>query len=279
MTALVDPDALATLLRRGEPEVVLLDAQWELGGRPGRELYAPAHLPQARFVDVDVDLADPPGPRGRHPLPDLARLEKTLRRLGIHDRTTVVVYDQATSLAAARAWWLLSFAGLQDVRVLDGGLATWQRAGHPVTTDVPGPAIPGTVTVHPGALPVLDAASAAGLARSDLLLDARARERYEGRVEPIDTVAGHIPGAHNTPMADYLEPDGRFLDRERLLAYFAARGVFDHGEVGTYCGSGITATHLALALRRIGVNAAVYVGSWSEWITDPDRPIATGPDA
>ncbi len=279
MTALIDPGALAALLTRGEPEVVLLDAQWELGGRPGRELYAAAHLPGARFVDVDTDLADPPGARGRHPLPDLARFEKTLRRLGIDDDTAVVVYDQSTSLAAARAWWLLAFVGVRDVRVLDGGLAAWQRAGLPVTADVPGPATPGTITIRPGALPVLDAAGAADLAQSGLLLDPRARERFEGRVEPVDAVAGHIPGAHNTPMADYLDADGRFLDRERLHAYFAARGVFDHGEVGTSCGSGITAAHLALALRRIGVTAAVYVGSWSEWITDPTRPVATGPEA
>ncbi|MBK6886291.1 MAG: sulfurtransferase [Tetrasphaera sp.] len=277
MTALVDPDGLAALLARGEPDVVLLDVQWELGGRPGRELYAEAHLPEARFVDLDVDLADPPGIGGRHPLPGPSRLQDSLRRLGIHDSTTVVAYDQGSSLAAARAWWLLGYVGLRDVRVLDGGLAAWQRSGREVTTRVPGPAIPGTITVHPGARPVLDAAGAARVARSGLLLDARARERFEGRTEPIDAVAGHIPGAHNTPMADYVGPDGRFLDPEHLHAYFAARGVFDRGEVGAYCGSGITAAHLALALRRVGILAPVYVGSWSEWITDPARPIATGP--
>lgn len=277
MTTLIAPAALAERLDRGEP-VIVLDVQYNLVGTPGRDLYAVTHLPGARFVDLDTELAGVPGAGGRHPLPDLAVLETALRGKGIDDDSAVVVYDQGTGLGSARAWWLLTYVGLLGVQVLDGGLAAWAGAGLPVSDATPDSPAPGSVTVRPGALPVLDAEAAAELGRTGLLLDARAPERYAGWTEPIDAVAGHIPGARNAPMADYVGPDGRLLSRDDLLAYFAARGVFDHAEVGAYCGSGITAAHLALALRQLGITAPVYVGSWSEWITDPARPIATGVD-
>lgn len=277
MPALIAPAELAAAHACG-PVPVLVDVQYNLAGPAGRELYAAAHLPGARFLDVERDLAGPPGPRGRHPLPDLAALAQTLRRLGIDDSSDIVVYDQGTGLGAARAWWLLSYVGLRAVRVLDGGLAAWKRAGLPVTTIVPSPAPEGSVTVQAGAVPLLDAQGAQRLAGTGLLLDARARERFEGRVEPIDPVAGHIPGARSAPLSEFTDSEGRLLDREALHAYFADQGVFEHAQVGAYCGSGITAAALALALKQIGVTAAVYVGSWSEWITDPDRPIATGPE-
>lgn len=276
MTSLITPSALAEAVTTQPPPVVL-DAQFNLTGVPGRELYAGAHLPGARFVDVDVDLADPPGTGGRHPLPEMNRLQGTLRRLGINDDSSVVVYDQGSGMGSARAWWVLTYVGLADVRVLDGGLARWIAEDHAVTTQIPGPAVPGQVTVRPGALPVLDAAAAAALAERALLLDARAPERFEGRTEPIDAIAGHIPGAVNAPLTDFTTEDGQLLDKEALHAYFAARGVFAASQVGAYCGSGITAARLALALRQIGVTAALYPGSWSEWITDPDAPVATGP--
>ncbi|MFN8029287.1 MAG: sulfurtransferase [Dermatophilaceae bacterium] len=277
MTTLITPTALAERLSRGD-RIVVLDVQYNLVGTPGRELYAVAHLPGARFVDLDTELAGPPGAGGRHPLPDVAALERALRANGIDDSSAVAVYDQGTGLGSARAWWLLTYVGLSGVQVLDGGLAAWVAAGLPVSDGVAATATPGTVTVRPGALPLLDAEGAAELARTGLLLDARADERYAGRTEPIDAVAGHIPGARNAPMSDYVDQDGRLLPREELMAYFAGRGVFEHAEVGAYCGSGITAAHLALALRQLGITAPVYVGSWSEWISDPTRPIATGDD-
>ena len=215
MRALVTPDELATLLSRGEVRV--LDVQYNLRGTPGPELYAAAHLPGAPHLDLDAALAGAPGVRGRHPLPDPAVLQEALRACGVGDDDEVVVYDQATSLAAGRAWWVLRWAGHPQVRVLDGGLAAWRRAGMPVTDEVPTPA-PGDLTVRPGSVPVLDSGGAVDMARHGVLLDARAAERYRGEVEPIDRVAGHIPGSANLPMTDLLTPDGRFLPPTRCAA-------------------------------------------------------------
>ncbi len=274
MSALVAADELATLLRRSEVRVV--DVQYNLRGTPGPELYAVAHVPGAPHLDLDVALAGPPGVRGRHPLPDPARLEQALRDAGIGDDDDVVVYDQATSLASGRAWWLLRWAGHPQVRVLDGGLAAWRRAGMPVTSEVPVPA-PGDIVVRPGSVPVLDAGGAADMARQGVLLDARAPERYRGEAEPIDRVAGHVPGSVNLPMTDLLAADGRFLPPAEVRSRAAAVGVHRDTPVGTSCGSGVTAAQLALALHTAGIDAIPYVGSWSEWIEDPSRPVATGP--
>lgn len=259
-------------------DVVVLDVQYNLVGTPGTELYAAAHLPGAPHLDLDADLAGPPGAGGRHPLPDPAVAQAALRRCGVREDSAVVVYDQRTSLSAARAWWLLRYLGIEDVSVLDGGLAAWQAADLPVEAEAPEIAS-GDVTVHPGGLPVLDATAAAALAREGVLLDSRAPERYAGDVEPIDPVAGHIPGAVNAPLADYLDGDGTFRPVADLSRYFAARGATHDGPpVGTSCGSGVTAAHTALALHELGIEAAVYVGSWSEWVTDPSRPVVTGAD-
>ncbi len=290
MSALVTPAEVAAELNtaklgtaelgteHGDAVLALLDAQYELGGTPGHELYARAHLPGARFIDVDAELAGPPGAGGRHPLPDPDHLQESVRRLGLHAHTRVVVYDQGNGMGSARAWWVLGWAGLTDIRVLDGGLAAWVAEGHPVTDAPTEPAAPGSYRIRTGALPVLDAESAGALAASGLLLDARAPERFAGESEPIDPVAGHIPGARNAPLSEITGPDGRLVDRERLHEIFTRLGVFEHAEVGTYCGSGITAARLALALREVGVTPSLYAGSWSEWITDPARPVATGPD-
>ncbi len=272
MSALVTPDVLAAEL----DDVVVLDVQWTLVGVPGRDLYAAAHLPGARFVDLDTDLAGPPGARGRHPLPDAAVLETALRHAGVGRDSSVVVYDQRTALSAARAWWVLGWAGLDDVRVLDGGLAAWVAAGLPVTTAVP-EVEPTTLTVTTGHRPVLTAADVPTMVRDGILLDSRAPERYAGDVEPLDPVAGHLPGAVNAPMAQQLRPDGRLRGPDELRAYFAGLGVTPGVPVGTSCGSGVTAAHTALALHEAGLQAAVYVGSWSEWVADPARPVATGP--
>ncbi|WP_228973289.1 sulfurtransferase [Streptomyces sp. DH12] len=273
---LVSPADLAAELAAPGPggAPVLLDVRWELGGPPGRPAYEAGHLPGAVYVDLDAELAGEPGPRGRHPLPDLAVFGAAMRAAGVSAGTPVVVYDGGQGWAAARAWWLLRWAGHPDVRVLDGGLAAWRGE---LSLDVPRPA-PGDFRPVPGGLPLLDADGAAAVARSGLLLDARAGERYRGEVEPIDPVAGHVPGAVSAPTSGNVGPDGRFLPVEALEARFKELGVLDAPEVGVYCGSGVSAAHEVLAMEAAGIRAALYAGSWSEWSRDPSRPVATGPD-
>ena len=288
--SLTDATALARVLAGPRPPV-LLDVRWRLTGPPGIDSYRAGHLPGARFVDLDRELAGPPGVGGRHPLPGAAQFQEAMRRAGVRDGWPVVVYDEADSTAAARAWWLLRYFGHDQVRVLDGGYQAWAAAGQPVETG-PGPAGAadggprGTAdgfTTRPGGLPLLDAAAAARLARDSVLLDARAAGRYRGEVEPADPVAGHIPGAVSAPTAANVTAAGRFLDPGALRARFAALGIPASGATpsgrlpGVYCGSGVTAAHEVLALHVAGIPAALYVGSWSDWITDPARPVATGP--
>ncbi|MFJ7068332.1 sulfurtransferase [Streptomyces sp. NPDC101115] len=253
---------------------VLLDVRWALGGPPGRPEYEAGHIPGAVYVDLDAELAGPPGSGGRHPLPDVAAFGAAMRRAGVSADTPVVVYDGGLGWGAARAWWLLRWAGHPDVRVLDGGLAAWTGE---LSKDVPAPA-PGDFEPRPGALGLLDADGAASLARSGLLLDARAGERYRGEVEPIDRVGGHIPGAVSAPTTENVGPDGRFLAPEALAARFTALGATPDTDVAVYCGSGVSGAHEVLALALAGVPAALYAGSWSEWSSDPTRPVATGPD-
>jgi thiosulfate/3-mercaptopyruvate sulfurtransferase len=184
----------------------------------------------------------------------------------------------ADGSSAARAWWLLRWAGLTDVRVLDGGIAAWTAAGQPLTTDVPAPQR-GDVVVRPGGMPMLDADSAAALAAGGgVLMDARADARYRGEVEPVDPVAGHIPGARSAPTSGNVDGTGRFLAPQRLRERFAGLGVEPGRPVGAYCGSGVTAAQEVLALEIAGVQAALYPGSWSEWVADRNRPVETGPD-
>lgn len=259
---------------------VVLDVRWRLGGPPGREDYDRGHLPDAVHVDLDNELSGPPGAAGRHPLPDPDALQRTLRAAGVRDDRSVVVYDADNGSVAARAWWLLRWAGHGRVAVLDGGFAAWTADGRPVTTDVPAPQ-PGDFTVRPGGMPVLDAAAAAELARDGILLDARAPERYRGDVEPIDSRAGHIPGAVNAPFAGHVGEDGHWRPPAELAERFTGIGVAGGRPVGAYCGSGVTAASVVLALEVAGVTSVVapaelYVGSWSEWSGDPTRPIATG---
>ena len=275
---LITASDLAGLLAAGSP-LTLLDVRWRLGGPPGRELYDAGHLPGAAFVDLDRDLAAPPGAGGRHPVPAAADFELAMRRAGVRDGRPVVVYDDADSTAAARAWWLLRYFGHQSVRVLDGGLAAWTAGGYPVeAAGQERPAIaPGRFTARPGQLGLLDAGGAASVARAGLLLDARAGERYRGETEHVDPVAGHIPGAVSAPTAENVNPDGTFRPAADLAARFAALGAAGDRPVAAYCGSGVTAAHEVLALTLAGLPAALYVGSWSNWITDPARPVATGP--
>ena len=257
----------------------LLDVRWRLGGPPGRELYDAAHIPGAAFVDLDRDLAAAPGEGGRHPLPATADFEQAMRRAGVRDGLPVVVYDDADSTAAARAWWLLRYFGHQPVRVLDGGFRAWAGGGYPVeAAGQQRPTIaPGRFTARPGHLDLLDADGAASIARAGLLLDARAGERYRGETEHVDPVAGHIPGAVSAPTAENVNPDGTFRPAADLAARFAALGATGDRPVAAYCGSGVTAAHEVLALTLAGIPAALYVGSWSNWITDSTRPVAAGP--
>ncbi|MGA9857523.1 MAG: sulfurtransferase [Solirubrobacteraceae bacterium] len=274
---LISPADLHRRLR-ADP-LSLLDVRWELGSGSQPEAYEAGHILGAAFVDLDQDLADPPGPGGRHPLPSAERFTAAMRAAGVSAERPVVVYDAAPGLAAARAWWLLRYFGHPRVTLLDGGLTAWQAVGGTLRagTEVPPP---GTFTAQPGHMPVLDAAGAAELTRRGVLLDARTAERFRGETEPVDPVAGHIPGARNHPVALNLDGAGRFRAPERLAAAFARVGAEPGGEVGAYCGSGITAAHQVLALELAGMpGAALYPGSWSEWITDPVRPVATGPEA
>jgi thiosulfate/3-mercaptopyruvate sulfurtransferase len=265
-----------------DPAPVLLDVRWRLAGPPGLDSYLAGHLPGAVFVDLDRDLSGAPGPDGRHPLPAAADFQAAMRRAGVSGDRPVVAYDDGDALPAARAWWLLRYFGHGrdghgGVRVLDGGFRAWQAAGLPVTTAAPGIA-PGDFTADAGHLPLLAAAGAAALARSGVLLDVRAAGRYRGETEPVDPVAGHIPGAVNAPATASLTPDGTYRTPDELREQFAAHGVRAGRPAGAYCGSGVTAAQAVLALDLAGIPAALYVGSWSNWVADPSRPVATGPD-
>ena len=275
--ALLDPAHLAAMA----PYARVLDVRYELGRTDGRAQYLAGHVPGAVFVDLDDELADPvgDGSRGRHPLPGHERFAVAMRRAGVSRDRTVVVYDGWNGAAATRAWWLLRYHGHPDVRVVDGGLPGYLATGGPVDAgDVHPP--PGDFRADPGHLPVLDAAGAGRVAREGLLLDVRAPERFRGETEPLDPVAGHVPGAVNVPFAKNLvQGQGRpprFRMPDDTLALYEGAGVRVGREVGVYCGSGVTATHTVFALSRIGVTAALYAGSWSEWVSDPSRPVATG---
>ncbi|MEU6477777.1 sulfurtransferase [Streptomyces sp. NPDC047017] len=281
MNPIITAPELATALAGPRPPV-LLDVRWQLStakaaGAPsfdGRAAHAAGHIPGAVFVDLDRELAAPPGAAGRHPLPGTEEFGAAMRRAGVSSARPVVVYDGGQGWAAARAWWLLRWAGHPDVRVLDGGLAAWEG---PLETTVPEPA-EGDFTPAVGALGLLGPDAAAALARSGVLFDARAGERYRGEVEPIDRVGGHIPGAVSAPTGENVGPDGRFLPAAELRARFEGLGAADGTEVGVYCGSGVSAAHEVLALAVAGIPAALYAGSWSEWSADPSRPVAVGPD-
>ncbi|MEU2621573.1 sulfurtransferase [Streptomyces sp. NPDC007157] len=278
MEAIINATELAADLAGPNPPV-LLDVRWQLttlGGAAfdGRAEYAAGHLPGARYVDLDTELAGAPGERGRHPLPDLAVFGAAMRRAGVSAGRPVVVYDGGHGWAAARAWWLLRWTGHPDVRVLDGGLPSWEGA---LSADAAEPA-EGDFEPAPGALELLDADGAAALARAGVLLDARAGERYRGEVEPIDRIGGHIPGAVSAPTTENVGPDGRFLSAGELSDRFKALGTSAAAPVGVYCGSGVSAAHEVLALAVAGIPAALYVGSWSEWSADQSRPVAVGPD-
>ncbi|MEO9323344.1 sulfurtransferase [Nocardioides sp. C4-1] len=275
MNGLITPVALAALLQ-GDSDVVVLDVRWSLGGPPGHETYLTGHVPGAVYVDLDTELASHGEPAdGRHPLPFLADLQASARRWGVRTGSTVVAYDGQGDLAAARAWWLLRWAGVTDVRLLDGALPAWRAAGLPLATDDVVPEA-GDVALVGGALPVLDLDDVETVARTGTLLDARAGERFRGEVEPVDPRAGHVPGAVSAPTTENLADDGTFRSPDELRERFAALGVGDDEPTAVYCGSGVTAAHQVFALELAGVEAALYPGSWSQW-SNLDKPVATGP--
>lgn len=270
---LVDVSTLAAELGSPRPPVVI-DVRWSLAGPPGRLAYEAGHLPGAVFADLDTDLSGRRGAAGRHPLPDPADFEAAMRRLGVDNARPVVVYDAADSVPAARAWWDLRYFGHHDVRVLDGGFAAWVGAKMPVNQEIPA-ARQGDFVACPGGLPMLTAEAAAAVAESGVLLDVRAPERFRGDVEPVDPVAGRVPGAVNLPTSANVGADGKFLDVETLRSRFEP---LRDREVGAYCGSGVNAAHTIFAMMVAGFEPpALFVGSWSHWIADPSRPVATGP--
>ncbi|GAA3530057.1 sulfurtransferase [Amycolatopsis ultiminotia] len=277
MRPLISPTGLAAFPADRRP--VVLDVRWRLGGPPGAESYREGHLPGAVFVDLDTALAAPPGEGGRHPLPEPADLQRALRDAGVRAGWPVVVYDDADGSVAARAWWLLRWAGHAEVAVLDGGYAAWQAEDRPVTAEVPSPE-PGDIEVRPGGMPVLTAEDAAALAHDGVLFDARAHQRYTGETEPVDPRAGHIPGAVNAPSSGHVGADGRWRSPVELAERFAELGLDADTPAGAYCGSGVTASSVVLALEVAGhpKPAALYAGSWSHWSRDPHRPAATGSD-
>jgi thiosulfate/3-mercaptopyruvate sulfurtransferase len=274
---MISAEQLAQRLRGPEPPL-LLDVQFVLGDPPGgRRLYEGSHLPGAVFCDLDTVLAGPVGATGgRHPLPDPARLQRDLRALGLRDDSSIVVYDQGIGMGAARAWWVLRWIGHADVAILDGGRPAWEASGGATESGAGRRQVDGDIHVHPGHMPLLDAQGAAAVARDGVLLDARTAARYRGEAEPIDPVAGHIPGARSLPTGDVLDASGRYLPPDELRRRFTTLGVSRDRPVGTYCGSGVSAVQDVVALTIAGFEPSLYAGSWSDWITDPDRPIAVG---
>ena len=274
VSLLLDCHELAARLATDEAPVVL-DVRWTLGGPSGVADYASGHIPGAHFVDLDRELSGPPGP-GRHPLPDAAAFGAAMRRHGVDRSRLVVAYDAATGTSAARAWWLLRSFGHPNTALLDGGFAAWVSAGLPTVSAADHDPAPGDFDPVPGGMPLLDADGAAAIARDGILIDARAPERFRGETEPVDPVDGHIPGARNVPAQSTQTPEGRFLPAAELRSRYAAAGVEAGKPVAVYCGSGVVATEGVFAMGLAGIDAALYAGSWSEWITNPGRPVEVG---
>ncbi|MFT4258331.1 sulfurtransferase [Microbacterium sp.] len=274
MSQFVSADALKTLLDEGAP-VRVLDVRWRLEQPDGRDAYLAGHVPGAVYVPLDLELSAHGAPAdGRHPLPSTLALQQAARRWGVRQGDAVVVYDDAKGVPAARAWWLLRQAGV-DVKVLDGGIRSWIAAGFDVVTADAAPA-PGDVVFAEIGADAISIDEAAALPASGVLLDVRAPERYRGETEPLDPVAGHIPGARNLPTVRHLDDAGRILDHDTVRAAFADTGVVPGVAAAAYCGSGVTAAHTALIAAEVGLDVKVFPGSWSQWSNTPGRPVATG---
>lgn len=272
---LITAEELLDCFERDERPAIL-DVRWRLDQPDGRKAYSDGHIPGAVYVSLEDELSDHTvSGRGRHPLPSGANLQDAARRWGMNSGQQVVVYDDWNRAGSSRAWWVLTAAGISDVRILDGGLAAWREAGGELASgeaNVP----PGEVTlIHPdlyvGARATLTADDVAA-GSVDILFDARAPERFRGETETVDPIAGHVPGAVNVPSTSLLGADGRFLDDGALRSRFAGLA----GDVGVYCGSGVTAAVVLAALSVTGVDGALFPGSWSQWSSETGRSIALG---
>jgi thiosulfate/3-mercaptopyruvate sulfurtransferase len=280
MHPLISAADLHDLLAR-RPDTVLLDCSFDLADTAaGERAYGEAHVPGAQYAHLDRDLSGAKtGRNGRHPLRERSEYAAWMGHVGIAPGVAVVVYDRQAGTFAARAWWLLRWMGHAEVALLDGGLQAWQAAGHAVTAERPGSRPTAPYPDLPPAMPRIDAAQLQQRLREVRILDARAPERYRGDVEPLDPVAGHIPGAVNRFFKDNLQPDGRFKPADQLRREFDALLDGDRPVVHS-CGSGATACHNLLAMEVAGLGRSrLYAGSWSEWCSDPSRPMAKGAPA
>ena len=276
-------DTATVAAHAADPAWRVVDCRFDLGDPDsGEAAFRRGHLPGAVYAHLDRDLSGPRTPwSGRHPLPEPEALAATLGALGIGAGIQVVAYDDSGGIYAARLWWLLRWLGHREVAVLNGGLGAWRAHQLPLSSD-PTPLVPRLFQARPNAEAHVSADDVAALLerRSALVLDARAAERFEGRIEPLDPCAGHVPGARNHPYTRNLGSDGRFLEAAELGGRFThALGATKPAAVVSMCGSGVTACHTLLALEIAGLTGArLYPGSWSEWCRDPGRPIATGPE-
>lgn len=273
------PEGFAAPTPVPEPgRLVIWDIRWSATDQTqNHEAYRQGHIPGAVFVSMTSHLAGHGSPAvGRHPLPDPAKFTEAVRMLGLNDGDTVVVYDAVASAAAARAWWLLRYAGMTKVFVLDGGLDAWRDADLPLQAGEVLPRI-GSVYLSWGKMPEVETQDVAAFVRDHgVLLDARAVERYTGETEPLDPIAGHIPGAISAPGADLTDDDGMFLSAATLRKHFAQYGATPNADVTAYCGSGVTASKTVLGLALAGIESALYPGSWSAWSNSRNHPVATG---
>ncbi len=272
---LLTPTQVQAMIEGGAGPAIL--AVQSVNPYTGRISERGRRVPGAVDAEAYSDFCGPPSVAdGQRPLPDIAVLQANARRWGLRSDRMVVVYDDDRNMTAARAWWVLRWAGLPDVRVLDGGLPAWLAAGLPVA-HAPGRPVPSMIELSPGHMPELDAGACATLARTGVLLDARIRPNYiGGRVAPGQPPRGHIPGALSVPAHDNFTDPGSITDSETLTELYRGLGADGTAPVGVYCGAGMSAAVTVLALAAIGIEAAMYVGSWSAWVGDPDRPVATG---
>jgi thiosulfate/3-mercaptopyruvate sulfurtransferase len=279
-TTLIEADTLAGQL--GREDLRLFDCRFELGnGSWGESEFAAAHIPGAQYLHLDRDLSGPvTAASGRHPLPDPHDFARRLGERGVDARCQLIAYDQGNGAYAARLWWLARWIGLPRIAVLNGGMAAWRSAGLPLSNEPTSP-VPRQLSANPAPGAWLDSEAVDGLRSKPghLIVDARGAERFAGRNETIDPVAGHVPGARNHPFAGNLGTDGRFLDAARLRHRWRVMlGSLPPTAVIAMCGSGVTACHNLLALEHAGMSGGrLYAGSWSEWIRDPRRAIAVGP--
>lgn len=282
VSSLVSTEWLAAHLT--DPNLRIVDVRWYLfdKDKTGQQEYLRGHIPGAVFLDLDKDLSAPPGEGpGRHPLPSPQVFAQTASRAGIGPDTHVIAYDDAGGATAARLWWLLRYFGHAKVSLLDGGIAHWISEGRPLETEAP--RVPSATFVpHPNPEMVVDQATVDAL-RNDpnaLVLDVRVPERYQGKIEPLDPRAGHIPGAKNAPLSTNLrgEEDTRFHDPSRLKREYEKMGADRAEKIVCYCGSGVNACQTVFALNLAGFTALLYEGSWSDWSSNPERPAKTGPN-